>query len=123
MARFCVEPERAGARLDYFVAAVLPGLSAAAGRRLVESGAVRVDGRPAKKGDRLLAGQTVEIDDARGARESPEGDAHATASLAEARAAFLAMDSASRHGNWGQFGRAWQALRRALGADTAGRRP
>ena len=57
------------------------------------------------------------------ARESPEGDAHATASLAEARAAFLAMDSASRHGNWGQFGRAWQALRRALGADTAGRRP
>ncbi|HEY4395383.1 MAG TPA: pseudouridine synthase, partial [Polyangia bacterium] len=73
MARFRVEPERAGARLDQFVAAALPRLSGAAGRRLVDGGAVRVDGRPGKKGERLVAGQTVEIDDARGALESPAG--------------------------------------------------
>ena len=41
----------------------MPGLSIAAARRLVESGAVRVDGRPARKGARLAAGQVVEVDD------------------------------------------------------------
>jgi 23S rRNA pseudouridine1911/1915/1917 synthase len=97
MARFRVEPERAGARLDYFVAAVTPGLSAAAGRRLVESGAVRVDGRPGKKGDRLSAGQTVEIDDALGARESPEGrrvrpNPAAPLSVLRVDPAFVAVD-------------------------------
>ena len=97
MARFRVEPERAGARLDYFVAAVVPGLSAAAGRRLVESGAVRVDGRPGKKGARLAAGQTVEIDDSRSALESREGRAvspNPTQPLAVLRIdpAFVAVD-------------------------------
>jgi hypothetical protein len=37
-------------------------------------------------------------------------------SLAEARAAFLALDSARSAGDWAAFGRAWDALRRALGA-------
>ena len=64
MARFRVEPDRVGARVDHFVAAVLPGLSVAAARRLVQGGAVRVDGRVAKKGARLAAGETVEVDDA-----------------------------------------------------------
>lgn len=97
MARFRVEPERAGARLDQFVAAALPGLSGAAGRRLVESGAVRVDGRAGKKGERLQAGQTVEIDDARGALERPDGRrvrANPAAPLAVLRVdpAFVAVD-------------------------------
>jgi 23S rRNA pseudouridine1911/1915/1917 synthase len=97
MARFRVEPDRAGARLDYFVAGVLPGLSGAAGRRLVESGAVRVDGRIGRKGDRLAAGQTVEIVDSRSALESPEGRAVSpdpTQPLAVLRvdAAFVAVD-------------------------------
>ena len=71
MARFRVEPERAGARVNQFVAASVPGLSVAAARRLVAVGAVRVDGRAAKKGARLVAGQTVELDDADGAGEAP----------------------------------------------------
>ena len=72
MARFRVEPEGAGARVDHFVAEAVPGLSVAAARRLVAVGAVRVDGRPAKKGSRLVAGQTVELDDAGGATEAPD---------------------------------------------------
>lgn len=97
MARFRVEPDRAGARLDHFVAAMLPGLSGAAGRRLVDGGAVRVDGRIGKKGVRLLAGQTVEIDDAGGAGESPEGravrpDPAAPLSVLRVDPAFVAVD-------------------------------
>jgi 23S rRNA pseudouridine1911/1915/1917 synthase len=73
MARFRVEPERAGARVDQFVAAVVPGLSVAAARRLVEGGAVRVDGRVGKKGARLSAGQSIEVDDqAKVAEASPD---------------------------------------------------
>jgi 23S rRNA pseudouridine1911/1915/1917 synthase len=63
MARARVEPDAAGSRVDHVVAAVVPGLSVAAARRLVESGAVRVDGRRARKGTRLSAGQLVEVDD------------------------------------------------------------
>ena len=72
MARFRVEPERAGARVDQFVAGAVPGLSVAAARRLVALGAVRVDGRIAKKGARLGAGQTVELDEAGSAVEAPD---------------------------------------------------
>jgi 23S rRNA pseudouridine1911/1915/1917 synthase len=71
VARFRVEPERAGARVDQFIAGAVPGLSASAARRLIAAGAVRVDGRAAKKGARLLAGQTVELDEATGAAEGP----------------------------------------------------
>jgi 23S rRNA pseudouridine1911/1915/1917 synthase len=97
MARFRVEPQRAGARLDHAVAAAVPGLSGAAARRLVEAGAVRVDGRIGKKGDRLAAGQTVEIDDARGALESPQGRAVSPDPTASLRVllvdpAFVAVD-------------------------------
>ena len=72
MARFRVEPERAGARVDQFVAGAVPGLSVAAARRLIGAGAVRVDGRVAKKGARLVAGQWVELDEAGSAGEAPD---------------------------------------------------
>jgi hypothetical protein len=39
--------------------------------------------------------------------------------LAEARAAFLAMDSARQRGDWEAFGRAWASLRRALRMEPA----
>ena len=64
MARARVEPALAGQRVDHLVAALLPGLSVAAARRLLDEGAVRVDGRPPRKGERLIVGQTVEVDDA-----------------------------------------------------------
>jgi 23S rRNA pseudouridine1911/1915/1917 synthase len=63
MARARVEPDAAGSRVDHLVAAAVPGLSVAAARQLVEGGAVRVDGRRARKGERLAAGQVVDVDD------------------------------------------------------------
>jgi 23S rRNA pseudouridine1911/1915/1917 synthase len=97
MARFRVEPERAGTRVDHFVAAVLPGLSVAAARRLLESGAVRVDGRVGKKGARVAAGQTVEVEDAEGARAAPDArrvvaDPDAPLVVLLVDAAFVAVD-------------------------------
>jgi 23S rRNA pseudouridine1911/1915/1917 synthase len=64
MARARVEPAAAGQRVDHLVATAIPSLSVAAARRLVADGAVRIDGRRARKGERLAAGQTLDIDDA-----------------------------------------------------------
>jgi len=58
------------------------------------------------------------------ATPSPAAAMGSAVALAEARAAFAAMDSASRRGDWVAFGRAYEALRRALEASGAqGRRP
>ncbi|MDC0714935.1 RluA family pseudouridine synthase [Stigmatella sp. ncwal1] len=53
-----VEPTKAGQRIDLFVGEAL-GLSRAKLKRLFEEGAVRVDGRPAKKGLLVSAGQHI----------------------------------------------------------------
>lgn len=58
-----VDATRAGQRVDHVVAATVPGLSVAAARRMVVAGAVRVDGRRARKGDHAVAGQLIEIDE------------------------------------------------------------
>ena len=52
-------------------------------------------------------------------RGDPQGMTAALAAgdLAEARAAFLALDSARQSGDWERFGRAWTSLRRALNRD------
>ncbi len=64
MARVRVDEARAGARVDHVVAEAVSGLGVAGARRLVAVGGVRVDGRVARKGERVAAGQTLEIDDA-----------------------------------------------------------
>jgi 23S rRNA pseudouridine1911/1915/1917 synthase len=71
--RVPVEPGAAGQRVDQLLCRALPGLSAAGARRLLATGAVRVDGRPARKGDRLTAGQVLEVDERGPATETPEG--------------------------------------------------
>lgn len=43
-----------------------------------------------------------------------DGSAAAARSLADARSAFLALEAARRAGDWVAFGRAWEALRRAV---------
>ena len=58
--RFLVDAAAFGMRLDAFVGQSV-GLSAAGGRRLIAAGAVRVDGRPAAKGARLVTGAVVEV--------------------------------------------------------------
>ena len=76
MARVRVDEARAGGRVDHAVAALVPGLSIAGARRLVAAGGVRVDGRRASKGERVHAGQTLDVDDAAvgppGARVEPD---------------------------------------------------
>jgi 23S rRNA pseudouridine1911/1915/1917 synthase len=100
VARFRVEPERAGARVDQFVAAMVDGLSVAAARRLVIAGAVRVDGRPAKKGAPLAAGQTVEVEDTGASSAAPEArgvraDPGQPLALLLVDDAFVAIDKAA----------------------------
>jgi 23S rRNA pseudouridine1911/1915/1917 synthase len=62
--RFRVDEARAGSRIDHVVADAVPGLGVTGARRLVAAGGARLDGRVARKGDRVVAGQTVDIDDA-----------------------------------------------------------
>jgi 23S rRNA pseudouridine1911/1915/1917 synthase len=55
-----VDAGKAGQRVDLFVGEAL-GLSRAKLKRLFEEGAVRVDGRPAKKGLLVVAGQRITV--------------------------------------------------------------
>ena len=54
-------PEAAGERLDSFLAARLPGLTRSAAARLIETGQVLVDGKPARKSAKLAGRETVEV--------------------------------------------------------------
>jgi 23S rRNA pseudouridine1911/1915/1917 synthase len=58
--RFTVDQASAGRRLDAFLAAEGAAASVTAARRAIAAGQVRLDGRRAKKGVRLQAGQVVE---------------------------------------------------------------
>lgn len=55
------KPEDAGKRLDSFLAGALPDLTRSAAARLIETGQVAVNGRPAIKSCRLAGGETVSV--------------------------------------------------------------
>jgi 23S rRNA pseudouridine1911/1915/1917 synthase len=57
-----VANEGVGARLDRYLALVLPAISRSQIQRLIKDGLVQVDGRPAKANHTLKAGQTVGLD-------------------------------------------------------------
>jgi len=83
MARAPIPPDAAGQRIDHAVAAALPGLSVSAARRLLQAGAVRIDGRRPRKGAKLGAGDagaTIEIDD--GVLAAAQGRGAARAAIA-----------------------------------------
>src|SRR4051794_18593351 len=61
MMRLEVGPADAGQRLDALLAGPLGSRSRA--QRLIEDGAVRVDGAPAKKRHLVAAGQVVDVDE------------------------------------------------------------
>ena len=65
--------DAAGERLDVFLAAPLGSRSQAA--RLIAEGHVRVDGRPAMKGDRIKGGERITVDEAASAPPAPIADA------------------------------------------------
>jgi 23S rRNA pseudouridine1911/1915/1917 synthase len=61
-ARLDVPAEAAGERLDAFVGTRLPELSRTRAAQLIGESRVRVNGRPARKSDRVEAGDVVEIE-------------------------------------------------------------
>ena len=71
--RLRVPAERAGARLDAFLALEL-ALSRRYARRLLARGGVAVDGRPARAGTLLGAGQRVDVPEFRHPSEGPAAD-------------------------------------------------
>lgn len=56
-----VFPGPEAARLDQALTALLPALGRRGRKRLVEEGRVLVDGRPARKGDLVVPGQTITV--------------------------------------------------------------
>lgn len=57
-----VEEGDAGSRLDVVLVRRVEGMSRAKARRMIEEGSVRVNGKRARKGARLAAGDRVELD-------------------------------------------------------------
>jgi 23S rRNA pseudouridine1911/1915/1917 synthase len=66
VARVRVGAEQEGQRLDHVVARALGAATFAEARRLIDAGGVRVDGRVARKGVRVVAGHAIEIDEVAG---------------------------------------------------------
>jgi 23S rRNA pseudouridine1911/1915/1917 synthase len=58
-----VDAEEVGQRLDRFLVARVPGMSRARARSLTADGRVRINGRRAKKGDRVGSGDQVRLDE------------------------------------------------------------
>ncbi|SLN40514.1 RluA family pseudouridine synthase [Oceanibacterium hippocampi] len=56
-----VQPDEAELRLDRWFSVRFPGLTHSRLAKLIRKGEVRIDGRRAKPGDRLAAGQTVRV--------------------------------------------------------------
>lgn len=56
-----VEPEHAGCRLDVFLARQFPEFSRGHMRRAIDAGAVQLDGRVAKAGQRIKSGQQLSM--------------------------------------------------------------
>ena len=93
MARARIPSESVGQRVDHAVAAAIPGLSVAAARRLLQAGAVRIDGRQPRKGAKLGPGEaTLEIDDAAlAATRHGQGDAARVPIAPDARVALTIL--------------------------------
>ena len=59
MTELTLTTDREGERLDAFLARSVPDLTRSAAQKLLEDGAVTLNGRPGKKNDRTAPGQTV----------------------------------------------------------------
>lgn len=82
-----VDETLAGSRLDYALAALLPEAGLRQRKRLIESGRVLVDGRPAPASLKLRAGQRVEL-----LAPEPEPVAAAELPLLAKKSGFAALD-------------------------------
>lgn len=57
-----LQSEVEGVRLDVFLTQAVPGLSRSAAQRLLEDGAVRKNGKPAKKNEKTNLGDVIEVE-------------------------------------------------------------
>jgi 23S rRNA pseudouridine1911/1915/1917 synthase len=87
-----VEASEAGLRLDGFLVRRNLVPSAAAARRAIASAVVRVDGKAAKKGQRLEAGQRVDLGESPAAQPALEPTPELTLSVLYADDALVAVD-------------------------------
>jgi 23S rRNA pseudouridine1911/1915/1917 synthase len=83
-------PDAAGVRLDAFLAGPLGSRSRA--QRLIEAGAVRVDGAPAPKRLLLAGGETIAVDDEAGREPPPPATEPAPFSVAHEDEHLLVVD-------------------------------
>ena len=60
MDQLTLTADRAGERLDAFLARTVPGLTRSAAQKLLEAGAVTVNGAPGRKNDKTAPGDAVE---------------------------------------------------------------
>jgi 23S rRNA pseudouridine1911/1915/1917 synthase len=90
--RYRVDATAAGKRLDQAAAAIVAELSVAAARRLIAAGAIRVDGRRVRKGQRAGEGQCLDVDDA--ALAGVRTDLQRVEPDASTRVELLALDGA-----------------------------
>ena len=61
MTRLTLTADRAGERLDAFLARTVPDLTRSAAQKLLEEGNVTLSGRPGKKNDRITPGDSLEV--------------------------------------------------------------
>ncbi|MCI9027837.1 MAG: RluA family pseudouridine synthase [Lawsonibacter sp.] len=61
MAALTLTADRAGERADSLLCRLVPGLTRSGAQRLLERGAVTLDGRPVRKNDRPAPGQVLEV--------------------------------------------------------------
>ena len=61
MAALTLTTDRAGERADSLLCRLVPGLTRSGAQKLLERGAVTLDGRPARKNDRPVPGQVLEV--------------------------------------------------------------
>jgi 23S rRNA pseudouridine1911/1915/1917 synthase len=71
---FTVSPDKAGSRLDHYLAAMMPAYSRARMQEWIEAGRVRVDGAARKASYKLRGGEAVEVEPAvqKSLKASPE---------------------------------------------------
>ena len=61
MAALTLTADRAGERADSLLCRLVPDLTRSGAQRLLERGAVTLDGRPVRKNDRPVPGQVLEV--------------------------------------------------------------
>ncbi len=94
--RILADEAAAGERLDRFVCAQFPALGRAAARRLIDAGEVRVNGRSALAGQRVRAGDQVDVALARsGGWVAAQPDAAAPLCVLYADESVVCVDKAA----------------------------